>query len=319
MSGVTGFIGSALASRLIDEGCEVFGLVRAGGNRRRIEAMPRLHVIEYDDTADSFPAEMLRDCEPDTVFHLAAYGVQAGATDVEALLRANVDLTVDLLRATAQIRGCRFIHTGSCFEYGRAETNRHMTEDFPAQPFSPYGASKLASVQLVRTLAPRLGVPNATLRPFAVFGPGEAPERLLPSLLTALREGRSLDLTPGEQLRDWLHVDDVCEAYLRAAQLDEAALNGAIWNVCSGTPVSVRQFGETLARLLGVSPELLRWGRLAYRPEEPMWIVGSNRRFCEATGWAPQISLAEGLNRCRTAPLGPATRTALIPPAPIAA
>lgn len=319
VSGVTGFIGSALASRLIAEGCEVFGLVRAGGSRRRIEAIPRLHVVEYDEQAAAFPAEIVRDCQPDVVFHLAAYGVQAGANDVDAMLRGNIHLTVDLLRATAQIPGCRFIHTGSCFEYGRAHTALHITEDFASQPFSPYGAAKLASVQLVRTLAPRLGVPSAILRPFAVFGPGEAPERLLPSLLTALREGRPLDLTPGEQRRDWLHVDDVCAAYLRAAQLDEAALNGEIWNVCSGTPVSVRQFGETLARLLGASPNLLRWGRLAYRPDEPMWIVGSNHRFCKATGWTPKYSLAEGLNRCRIATHEVTTCPTLQVPAAVAA
>jgi UDP-glucose 4-epimerase len=163
-------------------------------------------------------------------------------------------------------------------------------------------------------------VPSAILRPFAVYGPGEAPERLLPSLLAALRDGRPLDLTPGDQRRDWLHVDDVVAAYLRAAQLDAHALNGVIWNVCSGTPVSVRQFGETLAGLLGAPRELLRWGRLAYRPEEPMWIVGSNHRLCTAAGWRPQYSLAEGLNRCRIAdPCGLSTCPALIPPATAAA
>lgn len=303
VSGVTGFIGAALASRLIDEGCEVFGLVRAGGSRRRIDRLPQLQTIEYDDSTDELSATLLKDCAPDVVFHLAAYGVQPGANDVEQMLRGNVDLTVQLLRAAAVAPGCRFIHTGSCFEYGRAECDVPMTEDFPTQPFSLYGETKLASVHWVRTLAPRLGVPSAILRPFAVYGPGEAPARLLPSLLSALREGRPLDLTPGEQRRDWLFIDDVVNAYLCAAALDTASLNGTVWNVCSGEPVSVRQFGETLARLVGASPELLRWSRLAYRPEEPMWIVGSNHRFCTATGWRPQFSLEQGLNRCRSVEL----------------
>ena len=97
-------------------------------------------------------------CRPEVVFHLAAYGVQPGASDLIQTLRGNIDYTVSLLRATADIPGCRFVHTGSCFEYGLVEPGCLLAEDAPTQPFSPYGAAKLASIHLVCLLARRWNV-----------------------------------------------------------------------------------------------------------------------------------------------------------------
>jgi nucleoside-diphosphate-sugar epimerase len=295
VSGVTGFVGAALASRLIQDGCEVYGLVRPASNRRRIAHLARLRLIEWDGDSCDWLRTRWQACRPEVVFHLAAYGVQPGASDLIQTLRGNIDYTVSLLRATADISGCRFVHTGSCFEYGLTEPGCLLAEDAPTQPFSPYGAAKLASIHLVRTLARRWNVPAMVLRLFTIYGPGESRERLVPSLIRALSTGQPIDLTPGEQARDWLNVEDAVEAYLRAAECMDQTADVPVYNVCSAVAVTVRQLGETLARTLGVSTALLRWGRLPYRPEEPMWIVGDNRRFCAATDWSPRISIGQGL------------------------
>jgi nucleoside-diphosphate-sugar epimerase len=295
VTGVTGFVGAALASRLIQDGCEVYGLVRPTSNRRAIAHLPTLRLIEWDGGSHDWLQGRWQAYRPEVVFHLAAYGVQPGAGDLDQTLRGNIDYTVSLLRATAGISGCRFVSTGSCFEYGLAEPGSLLAEDAPTQPFSLYGAAKLASIHLVRTLAPRFSVPATVLRLFTIYGPGESPQRLVPSLIRSLTAGQPLDLTPGEQARDWLYVEDAVEAYLRAAEYLDKPGDVPVYNVCSAVAVTVRQLGETLARTLGVSPAPLRWGRLPYRPDEPMWIVGDNRRFRAATGWSPRISIGQGL------------------------
>jgi nucleoside-diphosphate-sugar epimerase len=298
VSGVTGFVGAALASRLIQDGCEVYGLVRPHSDDRRIRSLAGLRRVVHDESAGDSLRGIVKSARPDVVFHMAAYGVQSGAADVDEMIRGNLEFTTRLLRATADVSDCRFIHTGSCFEYGRVNTPRPIQEDDPARPFSLYGATKFASVETVRTVAPRIGVPAAVLRPFAVYGPGEAAGRLVPSLIAALEDGRSVDLTPGEQARDWIYIDDVVDAYTAVAGLSTDQFRGSPFNVCTAVPTTVRRLGETLTALAGVKAQLLRWGRLPYRAEEPMWIVGDNRRLQTTANWRPQFSLEQGLQRC---------------------
>jgi nucleoside-diphosphate-sugar epimerase len=117
----------------------------------------------------------------------------------------------------------------------------------------------------------------------------------VPFLIDRLRRGGAVDLTPGTQVRDLLYVEDAAEAFVMAADAPTLGDDGQVYNVCSGVPVAVREVGETVARLLAASPELLRWGAIPPRSEEPPWIVGDGERFRSATGWKPKHDLTAGL------------------------
>jgi nucleoside-diphosphate-sugar epimerase len=295
VSGVTGFVGSAVARRLSAVGAEVIGLVRPGrANSPRLADL-RGRWVELNDPSLAGLIGLLRDAEPDVVIHTAAAGVEPGNTDPDELLAVNVLFTANLIRAAAVTGVGRFVHTGSCFEYGDAPAGVPISEATVLAPASVYGATKVAAGHLARTLAAQLALPLVTLRLFGVYGPGEAGYRLVPSLIDHLTTGRPLDLTPGEQVRDLLHVADVADAFALAAESDRLCTDGTPYNVSSGVPVTVRQVGTTLAGLLGGRPGLLRWGARPYRSDEAMWIVGDSTRFRAATGWRPRFDLQAGL------------------------
>ena len=109
-----------------------------------------------------------------------------------------------------------------------------------------------------------------------------------------LERSQPVDLTPGEQVRDLLFKDDVTEAFIQAARSEKTGLHRA-YNVCSAQPMRIRELGELVAALLNRPRHLLRWGARSYRHDEPMWLVGDNRRFLQATEWLPRTSIEKGL------------------------
>lgn len=259
--------------------------------------LPGVELLELSDFRAERLAAALRQTRAELVYNLAAHGVSAGGGDLDAMLRGNVDLVVELVRAADEVGSVGVVHTGSCFEYAASPTGEDLNEDVPPRPFSFYGATKAASVLLAEGLARHLGVALTTLRLFGVYGPGESPERLVPYLVQKLRRDESVDLTEGTQVRDLLYVEDAAEAFWRAGcRFSELAGRGP-YNVCSGRGVSVREIGALVAEQLDRPPELLGWGARPGRPGEPARIVGDNRRFRAATGWTPTTSLDAGLRK----------------------
>ena len=130
----------------------------------------------------------------------------------------------------------------------------------------------------------------AWARLFYLYGPYEDPRRLVPAVTLALLEGRSVPTTAGEQLRDFLHVDDVARALVAVAESD---LVGAV-NIASGRPVTVREIVERLGHLVG-RPELVELGALPYAPGDPM-VVAADVAKLAGTGFTPDWTLEEGLS-----------------------
>jgi nucleoside-diphosphate-sugar epimerase len=298
VTGATGFIGSALVRRLLDDGVRTYCLLRT--KPRCDSIIERLNGAELVQLVSFQTPELercLMDFSADVIFNLASYGVSQEDRDPEALLDGNAGLVARLVLAAAISPPKIFIHTGSCSEYGQPLLEgTPFTEDQPLRPTSLYGAAKAASTLYGNTLAARVGVPFVTLRLFGVFGVGEGPRRLIPYLIDQLRCDEPADLTPGQQVRDFLYVEDIVEAFVRSVRDANLTLSEA-YNVCSARPIRIRDIGEMVADFMEKPRGLLRWGRRPYRQDEPMWIVGDNRRFVEATSWHPRISTAEGIRR----------------------
>jgi nucleoside-diphosphate-sugar epimerase len=297
ITGVTGFVGSALARRLMAEGVRVKGLVRRRSRSDCLVELRGIEIIEVDRHDPATLRRVLKQAQPDVVYNLAAAGVVDEKCALDELLHANIELACHLTQAVAESVSATMVHAGSCFEYGVGSGEEFMRENAALRPFSIYGASKAAASLLVESIARQAGVNLITLRLFGVYGPGEAPERLAPFLIERLHRSEPADLTAGLQVRDLLYIDDVVEAFFTAAQGHEALRGQTTFNVCSGQPVTVRQVGGMLAELMNVPESLLRWGARPPRDNEPARIVGDPQRFCLATGWRPRVSLREGLWR----------------------
>jgi nucleoside-diphosphate-sugar epimerase len=132
----------------------------------------------------------------------------------------------------------------------------------------------------------------AWTRLFYVYGPGESPARLVPSVILALLKGTAAKCTEGFQVRDYLCVEDVASAIVAVAQSE---FNGTV-NIGSGEPVTVRAIVQLLGETLG-RPDLLAFGAVKPNPVDPPFVLADVRRLRNEIGWQPSLSLQEGLRQ----------------------
>lgn len=288
LTGATGLVGARVLRALLGARARVHAVVRGGST---LEGAERIVVPSY---APASLRDALAGFAADLVIHLGAYGVKPAERDALAMVEGNVGVTAALLEALAPSPPRRFLFAGSSAQY-RADCAPALLDEGALQaPASVYGACKCAAEVVGQSLARQHAIPFVSLRLFGVYGPGEAPHRMVPHLARALAAGELPELTPGAQVRDWVYVDDAAEAILAAAI---APLTHAAYNVCSGTGVAVRDVARSVGSVLGKDDAALGLGRRAYRADEPMWIVGDPARFRAATGWQARTALDEGVRR----------------------
>ena len=296
VTGATGFIGSHLTRALVREGAIVYATRRSPDARTRVP-VGDVEWIPADLTDAGSLAKAVRTADPAVVFNLAAYGTTFDQKDPEHAYRVNVDGSWNLWRALDG-SGARLIHAGSCGEYGQAMGQ--VTEDHVCKPTWFYPATKNASVVLLSTLGLQYGRETVSLRPFGPYGEGDDANRVIPHVVRALLRGEEVRVTPGEQLRDYAHVDDHVDAILLAGARP-LPHRVAIYNTGSGEVITLRTLLEAVADAVGPDARsLLRFGAVPYRDSE-VWEmccdIGAARRDL---GYAPRVSLAEGLRRTAT-------------------
>lgn len=288
ITGAGGFVGAAAATEAVRLGHEVIALVRRPEAPRlaAIRSSLSIHVADLSDTAAI--AALLESVRPDVVVHSAWEGVggplRAGDIQLE-----NIRTTINLVDAAMAGGARKFVGIGSQAEYGRHD-RRIVETDLP-RPTLLYGAAKLAAFHLAGQKCREAGIDFAWLRLFSVFGPGDNPNWLIPSVAAALLRGEAPRCTPGTQKWDYLHIDDVARAVVAAAVTAEAV--GAL-NLSSGAPVAVRTIVETLRDL--AAPGLaLRFGEVPFGPDQIMHLEGDNSRLRTLTDWTVTIPALRGL------------------------
>lgn len=293
LTGATGFLGAHLARRLVAEGCWVGALLRLGSNTARLaNVLDRLHPLSGDLLAPDTLAEAMRVSAPRYVFHLAAHGVDRPLASATDSVQTNVQGTVNLLDACRAADLARFVYVGTCYEYG--DGSAPCREDQPVAPANYYAASKAAGWLLCGVYHRVHGLPVATVRPFQAYGPYQGCRLLLPYAITTALRGEDLRLTPGEQVRDFVHVDDVVDGVLTAATTPAAV--GQTINLGSGEGTTVRRAVEMALDVLGW-PVPAHFGALEYRPGEVWDLRADPRRARELLGWQPRTGLADGLRQ----------------------
>ncbi len=295
VTGATGFIGRHLVDGLINAKTQVVALVRPGG-RLPDRWRGRVTSIACADWCETRLRAALASHSFDVAFHLAAYGVRPTDRDPGLMLRINVDLAALLVRLCKE-RGARLVMAGTFSEYQRPDDRSRLTEQSPLEATKIYGASKAAGGIVARALAETLGVKLRLLRFFKVYGDGEEPHRLLPSLVAGLSRGERVPLSDGTQVRDFIHVHDVVAACLDADDdmvLPSRALTAA-WNVCTGVGHSVETFAGLVAQAMGARTELLGFGELPMRADDEPYLVGDGERMLREMGWRPKYDLDSGI------------------------
>jgi nucleoside-diphosphate-sugar epimerase len=302
VTGAGGFIGSRVLQQLLaQEDVHVTALVRAATGLGRWDILgldresPRLHVERADLCDDDAVRGVLRRARPETLIHLAMTYHPLGAASDGKADDVNLHAALRLHHAFIEHGGRRYVCAGTCFEYGHQRTPL-IREDAECRPIYDYAISKARATESALDEGARSGTEALALRVFAPYGPLEQPQRIVPQLIDAGRRGRRLDLSPGEQVRDYTFVNDVAKAFVVAARHTHLPAAQAVYNACTGIGHSLRELAASVSQALGCTLDL-HWGALAYRPDEMMRLVGDNSRIARDLGWKPTHALAEGLRR----------------------
>lgn len=282
LTGASGFVGAQVAKQGLAAGVELICLGRNPG--------PDGSTLLQADLADAAAvARAVVAARPHAVIHCAAPGVVPGSAGFAEMLAVAQSGTRALYAACAALRDPpRVVHVGSGFEFAAA--GHPVDEDWPRQPApGSYGAAKVAAAAVAETFAAHL--PLAILRPFHIYGAGEAPGRLGPFLVREALAGRPIGLTGCEQRRDFLHVDD-CAAWLWHG----LGLTGS-FNLGSGVPIGLRDFVDAVMAELagcGIAGDC-RFGAVPYRKGEPMISLPDTSRWRAVCTRLPLISLEAGI------------------------
>lgn len=185
----------------------------------------------------------------------------------------------------------RFVQIGSSDEYGNAAAPQH--EDLREQPISPYSLGKVANTHFLQMLHRTESFPAITLRLFLTYGPGQDEKRFLPQIIKGCLSDAEFPVSDGQQLRDFCYVEDTVRVILMALLSEKA--EGQVFNVGSGTPVSIRSMINMVCSIIGKGRP--QYGKIPSRPGENMALYANVERTFDVLGWTPRVDLEEGLRR----------------------
>ena len=288
ITGASGFVGSHVARLLVAEGCEVHVLVRESSNRWRIQdILPSMYLWQSDLVAFENVNTYLQEIKPELCIHLAWYAVPGKYLNSQENLDS-IQASINLLSQLAELGCKRFVGIGTCFEYDLSLG--YLSESSLTKPITLYAATKVALSTILQQFAQITEMEVAWIRLFYQYGPMEDERRLIPGIISSLLRDEVVKTTKGEQIRDFLHIEDVASAIWAVAKSN---VSGVV-NVGSGQPVTVGQILLELGNLLG-KPDLIHLGALPYRPNDPMFICANNELLIKKTDWTPKYNLTTGL------------------------
>ncbi|GAB4488762.1 MAG: dTDP-glucose 4,6-dehydratase [Anaerolineales bacterium] len=316
VTGGAGFIGSNFIHYLFarEPGAQITNLdaLTYAGSEENLRGLPAgaAYSFVHGDILDgALVASLLRERKIDTIVHFAAEShVDRSIHGPAQFVQTNVTGTLSMLEAARQVwlnektlplEMLRFHHISTDEVFGTlAPGAPAWTEEIAYAPNSPYAASKASSDHLVRAYGHTYGLPVSITNCSNNYGPRQFPEKLIPLMILNALEGKPLPVYgDGQQIRDWLYVDDHCEAIYRILQGGRA---GETYNVGGGNQPANLTIVETICDLL----DELRPAARSYRaqiqfvPDRP----GHDRRYAmdygkltRELGWQPRYDLTSGL------------------------
>ncbi|WP_372826158.1 NAD-dependent epimerase/dehydratase family protein [Polaromonas sp.] len=291
VTGASGFIGANLFKLIASVRNDVYAVVMREKNWRLADVKDELIVaVDLNDAAAT--KNLVDSITPQTVFDCVAYGAYSFEEDPGLIHQTNYQSLVTLVSQLVKRPFSAFIHAGSSSEYGKNCTAPE--EDAACEPNSHYAVSKLAGANYLRYMGKEHGFPCVNLRLYAVYGAMEDTSRLIPNLLHQALKGRLPPFVDPRTSRDFVHVDDVCAAFVMAAVKLHPQLYGESFNIGSGAQTTIAELAALTRRVFSVNEEP-RFGSMEGRDWDlPGWYANP-RKAEQALGWKATIELEEGL------------------------
>jgi nucleoside-diphosphate-sugar epimerase len=285
VTGASGFIGSRCLPLLEQKGYEI----HAFSTRPRSNADNSLtcwHTIDLFDQKRLH--DLMAELGPSHLLHLAWY-LEPGKWVNSPKNYRWVQASLDLLLAFLDSGGRRAAMAGSCAEYDWRYSfcKEGLT---PLNPNTVYGTCKQSLQQIFDSIINTMDISGVWGRIFFLYGPHEHPARLVSSVIRSILLDRSADCSHGNQMRDFLYVKDVADAFVA---LLESNITGPV-NIASGQPFPLKEIIYKIAEKLN-RPDLVRLGALETPADDPDLLAGDTNRLFNEVGWQPKYNLDRGL------------------------
>lgn len=284
ITGATGFVGRHLSRHLLAAGWQVHALFVPGSDTKPLQAQDSdIRLYEFTGTMVAMQS-ILAAAKPDVVFHLASLFLSDHRpTDIEALISSNLLFGTQLVEAMTLNGISALVNTGTSWQH-------YQGSDY--SPVNLYAATKQALETLLQYYIEARGLRVITLKLHDTYGPDDPRPKLINLLRRIAADGQPLAMSPGEQLIDLVHVDDVVAAFRLAGERLFAGVTTGHerYAVSSGCHINLRSLVREVEQILGRSLPIA-WGGRTYRKREMMqpW------RGSVLSGWSPTISLTTGL------------------------
>lgn len=302
VTGADGFIGSHLTEHLVRCGHQVRAFVLYDSfnswgwlDESALDIRDSLDVFAGDIRDPHGVRAAMKDC--DVVLHLAALiAIPYSYHSPDTYIDTNIKGTLNIVQAARQLGVQRVVHTSTSEVYGTARFVP-ITEDHPLQGQSPYSASKIGADQIATSFHLSFGTPVSVIRPFNTYGPRQSARAVIPTIITQIAAGaHQIRLGATHPTRDFNYVQDTVRAFVAVAESDAAI--GKVVNVGSNYEISIGDTACMIARLMDREVDFItdeQRLRPAGSEVERLW--ADNTRARELTGWAPQYSGLDGLER----------------------
>jgi dTDP-glucose 4,6-dehydratase len=299
VTGGAGFIGScfvrtALKENWADEIVNLDKLTYAGNleNLEPVADHPGYKFVQAD-ICDAAEIEGLFESEaPDAVVHFAAEShVDRSIHSPAPVIQTNFNGTFSLLEAARKHKIARFVHVSTDEVYGSIDPPHDADETYPLRASSPYSASKAGSDLLALSYHTTYKLNVSVTRASNNYGPYQFPEKLIPLMISNALEDKPLPVYgDGQQIRDWLYVDDHCRAIQAVL---EKGRPGEVYNVGGNCSLPNLEVVHRILKATGKPESLIKW--VADRPGHDRRYALTNEKLTRETGWEPRMDFDRGL------------------------
>ncbi len=299
VTGGTGFVGSCVVKKLIVAGAEVCVASRPSGGI--VKKMDRLRevkriikMINLDLLDDPAVHDAISTFMPAVVVNAAAVPNSNRTLDaLDDQIQGNFITAVNLVKVAAKNKIGKFVHIGSIAEYG--DSPSPFVETMREQPTYPYSLSKIMATHAVLLYGKLSGMATTVVRPAAVFGPTQDfGLMLIPNIIKSAIDGKNFDMNPGDQIRDFVYVEDLVDGILIAGASPHS--DQQIFNLGGNKGYKVKDVATMLNKLMGNSIRI-NFGAEPYRPRDAMECYMDASKAEKILGWRARTPIEIALRQ----------------------
>lgn len=285
ITGSTGFVGKHLVEKLFNEGHTILEITRNISKSSDIfgEITSKIEVNDIN-----FKNKII-EFDPNVVVHLASYLTSSDKwDDIEKLIESNILFLSKLLNTVSNLNLNLFINTGTFAEYYKGDN------DFNPAYF--YAATKTASRSILNYYANAYNFKQSTVVPYTIYGGNSSSKKIIDIMLESTKTKKKIELSPGEQVLDFIHIDDVTSFYLNLIKNRKRIPNKTNFRLGTGVGHNLRQVSSVIESVTNKKTNI-NWGGKEYRKSDVMYAVANLQEINEKLTWRPKISLTQGIKK----------------------